>query len=132
MDRKGKESTICEVETSHGVVSQAIALNDVQKVFEHWQAMMNHPKSKLDKKRRNRVEAALKMGYSAEELKQAIDGCSKTPFNQGQNDRGQRYDDIELILRDASHIDRFIQNAINPPTANIKTSSATNSMEGVI
>ena len=27
----------------------------------------------------------------------------------GKNDRNQKYDDIELIFRDASHIDRFIE-----------------------
>ena len=27
----------------------------------------------------------------------------------GQNDRGTRYDDLELILRDAKHIEGFLR-----------------------
>ena len=53
----------------------------------------------------------MKLGYSIDDLKLAINGCAVTPFNRGENERNQRYDDLELILRDASHIDRFIHNA---------------------
>jgi hypothetical protein len=43
----------------------------------------------------------------------------------GKNDRGQRYDSIDLILRDADHIDRFIANAEKPPAANDTDSKPT-------
>jgi len=33
----------------------------------------------------------------------------------GDNDRGQRYDSIELIFRDESQIERFMNNHQNPP-----------------
>lgn len=85
-------------------------------VFEHWQTVLNHPRSKLDAKRKRVIQAALKTGYSVEDLKAAISGCSKTPHNMGQNERGQKYDDIGLILRDAGQIDRFIGNNENAPT----------------
>lgn len=81
-------------------------------VFTYWQAKMNHPKAKFDKKRRSQIQAALKLGFELEQLKQAIDGCARTPFNMGQNKDAQRYDSIELIFRDAEHIERFIQNAL--------------------
>ena len=131
MESNGKEKETCEVKTSPGVISEPIP-SPAQEVFKHWQVVMQHPRARLDKKRRHRLEAALKTGYSVEELKQAIDGCSKTPFNQGQNDRGQRYDDIELILRDASHIDRFIANAVNPPLVSTPETSSTDLMKGTI
>lgn len=133
MESNGKEKEICEVKTSPLVVFNSVPSNDTQEVFKHWQTTMKHPKAKLDKKRRSRIETAFKIGYSMEELKQAINGCLNTPFNQGKNDRGQCYDDIELILRDASHIDRFIHNATNPPSLNTKTNGmATDVMTGVI
>ena len=49
----------------------------------------------------------------------------------GKNDNGQRYDDIGLILRDAAHIDRFINNAWTV-NAQLNTGTNDNLMEGVI
>lgn len=57
------------------------------------------------------------MGYSVNQLLTAITGCSLTPFNQGHNERAKLYNGLELILRDADQIDRFIHNAEYPSTA---------------
>lgn len=81
-------------------------------VFTYWQVKMSHPRAKFDKKRRSRIQAAFKLGYHIDQLKQAIDGCALTPFNMGQNKDGQKYDSIDLIFRDAEHIERFMQNAL--------------------
>ena len=110
MDRNGKEVKICEVKTSRCNVPES-NLSASTQVFQYWQSVMNHPRAKLDRKRKGKIKQALKLGYDVPELKQAIDGCAKTPFNMGKNDNGQLYNDIELILRDATHIDRFINNA---------------------
>ncbi len=125
MEGSGKEEKKCEVETSP---VSSFGSFDVKEIFSHWQTVMNHPKAKIDKKRANKIVQSLKLGYSLAELKEAIDGCAKTPFNMGQNDKGQRYDDIELILRDASHIDRFIGNARQQPV----NSNKADLMAGVI
>lgn len=87
----------------------------VGEVFEHWKRVMNHPRAKLDPRRTRAVKARLSEGRSLEDLKRAIDGCARTPHNIGQNERGQRFDDLELICRSASHIERFIENAETPP-----------------
>ena len=84
-------------------------------IFNHWKAVMGHVKAQLDDKRRVLIRKALKMGYGTDQLCQAITGCSLTPHNQGHNDRGQRYDGLHIILRDAEQIDRFMRNADNPP-----------------
>lgn len=84
-------------------------------VFKHWQKIMGHPRSKLDAKRKKILKAARIMGYSDEDLKTAIDGCYVTPWNMGENPDGTVYDSLELILRDAEHIDRFIRNQNSPP-----------------
>jgi hypothetical protein len=87
----------------------------VMSVFEHWRCVMDHPKAVLDKQRRRYIRLALDGGYSVEDLCLAITGCSLTPHNCGQNDRGERYDGLHLILRSADQIDRFIRNAQHPP-----------------
>jgi len=87
----------------------------IKAIFQHWQAVMQHPHARLDVKRQKAIGRALKTGYSSAQLCQAITGCSQTPHNMGDNDRGQRYDGLQLILRDADQIDRFIRNGQDPP-----------------
>jgi len=89
----------------------------VRQIFEHWKRVMDHPNAVLDPKRRNLISNALMLGYSREQLCQAITGCSLTAHNWGDNDRGTRYDGLHIILRDADQIDRFMHNAQNPPCA---------------
>ena len=95
-----------------------------QDVFKFWQQTMKHPKAAYDEKRKALIRKQLKH-YSAEDLKKAIHGCSLTPHNMGDNDRGERFDSIELILREAKQIDRFIHNADNPPAGKITTIQQT-------
>lgn len=78
-------------------------------VFAHWQMRMNHPGAKLDAKRTKQITAALKLGYTVDHLKAAIDGCAKSPFHMGKNDRQTVFDSIELIFRNADKIDTFIK-----------------------
>lgn len=85
------------------------------KIFEHWKLVMNHPNAHLDAKRNSLIAQALKWGYSLEQLCDAITGCSLTPHNIGENERGQRYDGLHIILRSADQIDRFIRNCHTPP-----------------
>lgn len=87
----------------------------IQNVFEHWKMVMKHPTANLDHKRKTIIEKALKSGYSEIQLCEAITGCSYTPHNMGDNDRGQRYDGLHVILRDGDQIDRFIHNCQYPP-----------------
>lgn len=88
---------------------------DVHQVFEHWRQVHDHPSAKLDPKRQRVIANAIKLGYSADDLCEAIDGCKLSPFHQGQNDRHTVYDDIALICRDAEHVDRFRRIARAPP-----------------
>ncbi len=85
-------------------------------VFEHWRQVTGRAAAKFKGKRKARVLDRLKDGYTVDDLKQAVDGCALTPHNMGQNDRGEKYNDLELICRDVEHVDRFIQNARDPPS----------------
>lgn len=90
---------------------------EVVTVFEFWKATMDSPRSLLDKKRTASIKAALKTGYTVEQLCDAITGCSKSAFHMGENDRGVKYNGLDLILRNAEHIDKFIvigQSPIQP------------------
>lgn len=81
--------------------------NDVQQVFDHWKAVMGSPRSRLDDKRRRVIRNALKH-YSVPELMYAIEGCRLDDWSMGNNDRGTKFNGIDIILRDAEHIDKFI------------------------
>lgn len=87
----------------------------VATIFDHWRTTMNHTRAVLDAKRKKVIEERLKDGHSVESLCKAISGCSKTPWNMGENPSGGRYDSLDLILRDAEQIDRFIRYDDEPP-----------------
>ncbi|AHF05410.1 hypothetical protein MARPU_05650 [Marichromatium purpuratum 984] len=79
----------------------------VREVFDYWRAALDHPRAKLDSKRRRTIAARLKDGYSTEDLKRAVDGCRASPWHCGQNPSRKRYDDIELICRNAVKVEGF-------------------------
>lgn len=81
----------------------------IWQVFVYWQDTCGHPKATLGPKRHRAIEARLKHGYSVERLCLAVDGCRGSPMHQGANDRNTVYDDIELICRDETKCDRFIE-----------------------
>ena len=83
--------------------------DDVMSVYRHWQEVMDLPQSRLTDKRRRAVVARFKEGYSVRELKEAIDGCSVTPWNMGDNPRDRKYNDLELICRNGDNVERFVQ-----------------------
>ncbi|MFS2027089.1 hypothetical protein [Massilia sp. CT11-137] len=80
----------------------------VGEVFAYWQKTMNSPGSKLDDKRRKAIVNALKL-YEPRQVCEAILGCSRSIWHMGQNDRHRKFNGLDLILRDAEHIDMFIE-----------------------
>ena len=74
----------------------------------------HHPKAALDRKRRKVIGAALG-DYSAADLCRSISGYLNSPHHMGRNDAGTVYDAIELMLRDASHIDAGLKFYEQPP-----------------
>jgi len=80
----------------------------VAEVFGYWvQATGRGSRTKLTTKRRKAVASRLKEGYTADDLRQAIDGCAGSAFHQGQNDQQTKYDDLVLICRDGEHVEQF-------------------------
>lgn len=91
-------------------------------VFNHWRSVTGHNKAILDPKRTKLINAAMKLGYTVEQLKQAIDGNKASAFHQGDNDHKTVYDGLDLILRDAAQIDKFIALADGRGTSQYKGS----------
>ena len=60
----------------------------------------------LDTKRRGVIKSALKE-YAVEDLIDAFSGVALSPHHRGENEARMVYDSIELILRDANHIEKF-------------------------
>ena len=114
-------------ETTNNIHTSALSADiarssssDIEEIFNYWKTTLNHPRAALTADRKKCITKTLK-SYSVSDLKKAIDGCKNSPFNMGENDRGQVYDDICLILRTSGHIDRFIFNADHKPTPKPKT-----------
>lgn len=106
-------SVICETKVSPG---KEKTNHIVHEIFDYWKEVMNHPKAKLDSDRTRTIKKALTtMGFTVDEIKKAILGCSRSPYHQGDNDKKTVYDQLGLILRNASNIERFIGLADSPP-----------------
>lgn len=82
----------------------------ILQIFQHWQETFNHPRARLDEKRKKIIQKAL-INYNVEDLKKCIDGVKNTPWNNGDNPTGTKYDKISLIFRDADQIERFMEAA---------------------
>lgn len=86
--------------------------NEPFEIFSYWKDVMKkNDSAKFDAKRLKAVKDRLKDGYTVDQIKQAIYGCSVTPHNTGQNDQGKRFDCLELICRYGTNIERFAGNA---------------------
>lgn len=85
--------------------------DNVTAIFNYWLNVMNKPSAltKLTPKRVTAIKNRLKDGYTPEQIKAAIVGCSKDGFSMGQNDRNKAFNDIELICRTGEKLEGFIE-----------------------
>lgn len=93
---------------------------ELLEIFEYWkEAWGKNEQAKFTEKRKKAVRARLKEGYTVEQIKLAVYGCSVTPHNNGTDPRGDGrvYDCLELICRTGDNVERFAGNAsaIAPP-----------------
>ena len=96
--KKKIAKAICPVERDVG---------PIERIFEHWKATWNHPRAKLDRKRRRLIDQALK-AYTEADLRASISGYLNSSHHCGENEQRTVYDEISLFLRDAAHIDAGI------------------------
>lgn len=95
-----------------GEEENKISKETVMEIFNFWVKTLRNslrgPSPVLTPARDKKIRKALEL-YGSETCLQAIEGCSLSDFHMGKNKGGRRYDDIELILRDAKHIEQFVQ-----------------------
>jgi len=77
----------------------------VRELFAYWQEQCGHPQAKLSPERRGKIEGRLREGFTAPQIQEAIDGAARGAF---VNEAGKRFDDIELICRNATKLESFI------------------------
>jgi hypothetical protein len=104
----GAQSASTQEQVVQEIETQGQKDTEIEEVFTYWARIMSKRNPKLDAKRRKTIGFALK-NYSLQQLKQAIDGCAKSSYHMGNNDQKKRYDGIDLIFRDAEHIEKFIE-----------------------
>lgn len=88
-----------------------VASDNIRKVFAHYRK--HHPKAFRDPqpgtKEWRLIRDRLKEGSTVEELCLCIDGYHKSPHHLGKNERNTVYLDLELFMRDGSHVTRGIE-----------------------
>jgi uncharacterized protein YdaU (DUF1376 family) len=83
-------------------------------IFSYWkEAFKKSDSAKLTPKRLKAINARIKEGYTLDEIKAAVYGCSITPWNNGTDpsNYGKKNDCLELICRSGENVERFIGNA---------------------
>jgi len=104
---------------------------EITRIFGHWQTEFGMPRAKLDGKRRKLIADRLK-DYSEADLCQSLSGYRNSPFHMGKNDRNTVYVGIELLLKDAKHVDEGLSFYANPPRTDLsdKTRRIIDQTEG--
>ena len=82
-------------------------MDEVKKVIDHYRT--HHPRFRGGEKEKRLISARLKDGYSVQELIEAIDGCHLSKYHSGDNDRANKYQSLELIVRDSKHVTQFLE-----------------------
>lgn len=91
------------------------ATDAVQAIFDAWvQATNRTGRTVLTGERRRLIAKQLKH-YPIEDLLDAVRGWRHSSHHRGENDRSTTYNDLELILRDAKHIEMFRDLERDPP-----------------
>lgn len=77
-----------------------------RELFAYWQERCRHPQAKPTRDRLRKVVARLREGYTPEQIREAIDGAAVAAF---VDEKGKRFDDLELICRTGSKLESFIE-----------------------
>lgn len=84
-----------------------ISEEEIKEVFDFWVSTFKKRVNAIDYKRRIAIGNAIFL-YGVDNCKDAIRGCTYSDFHMGRNASRKVYNEIELILRDAEHVERFI------------------------
>lgn len=98
--------------------------NPVRLVFEHYRKHhpRSFPKPSSNSKEWKAIRARLNEGYTVADLCEAIDGCHKSPWHCGENERNRPFQALELIVRSADKVNQFVEIARKPVAPVLKES----------
>lgn len=91
-----------------------VGVDDARKLtamelFRYWQRECEHTSARPTPERLSKVVARLRDGYTAADIRKAIDGAKHSAF---ENDTGKRFDDLELICRNGTKLEQFIERGV--------------------
>lgn len=81
---------------------------EAMSILNLWRDVMETPNSKPSPTRLNKIKARLKEGYTKEDIENAIRGCATSKFHMGDNDQKQKHNDLTLICRDGTFVEKFM------------------------
>lgn len=78
-------------------------------VFQYWCARLGKgERALLSPEREKKIIAQLRMNNcNVSELCYAIDGLRRSKYHMGNNDQGRKYDDVTVVFRDRSQVEKF-------------------------
>ena len=76
------------------------------KIFDFYESVMGTVIKKTSA-RKNKIKLRLKT-FTESEIIQAIENVSKSPFHMGENDRGVKYNSIDLIVRSDEQVEKYL------------------------
>jgi hypothetical protein len=88
----------------------------VQQVFDAWKGATGRNGRTAFTGRRRALLSRWQSVYPPEILLAAAVGVRWSPHHMGDNDRGTKYDSLELIFRDEKHIELFSGYELDPLT----------------
>lgn len=104
-----------EPSTALALVENPSALPYVRTVFDAWIISTGRTgRTQLDHKRKRLIANALK-AYPLQDVLDAVEGWKRSKWHRGENPNGTLYNDLELLLRDAKHIEAFRDFQRHPP-----------------
>lgn len=107
-----------------------VGADDARKVtamelFRYWARECDHATAKPTPDRITKVLARLREGYSAAEIRKAIDGAKHDAYET----EGKRFDDLELICRNGTKLEDFIQRGQRATGAIVVEQASTGGIE---
>lgn len=123
-EKKDKKKDLLNTSSFDGASADVIA------VFEHWKRVMQKPAAKLTAERLSKIQSRL-AHHPVEKLIMAIDGCASSDFHMARTPNNQTlYNDIELIFRNETKFERFVELAIESMRINTACSWSENLHSG--
>jgi len=90
----------------------AVDTKDIEdRIFVYWRETAGKSQAKFTIQRREKVRSRLRAGYSEAAIRRAIDFVCSDPWHTGGNSDGKVYVDLELICRNDTKLEQYIERA---------------------